>query len=126
LDPYILGANQDKTPKGLQMAGFGVSIFFSLSGFLITYLLILENGLHGINIRNFYLRRIFRIWPLYYLYFAICLILLLVLHINAEPQTLLYYIFFAADVPFILNSTLILLGHYWSIGVEEQFYLFWP
>ena len=48
--------------------GTGVSFFFVLSGFLITYLLLIEKEKTGkINVRNFYVRRILRIWPLYYL-----------------------------------------------------------
>lgn len=126
LNPFIFGANQDKTPKGLQIAGFGVSIFFSLSGFLITYLLLQENENKGINVKNFYLRRILRIWPLYYLYFILCLIVYFLVPINVASKTLIFYIFFAAHIPFILNNTVILFGHYWSIGVQEQFYLIWP
>jgi peptidoglycan/LPS O-acetylase OafA/YrhL len=126
LNPYIFGATHEKTPRGLELAGFGVSIFFSLSGFLITYLLLKENENKGINVKNFYLRRICRIWPLYYLYFILCLIVYFLVPVNFTSKTLLFYIFFAADIPFILNNTLILFGHYWSIGVQEQFYLIWP
>ena len=51
---------------------FGVDIFFLLSGFLITYLLLLEQQRYGrINIKSFYLRRVLRIWPLYYLAVAL-------------------------------------------------------
>src|ERR671912_1560048 len=49
------------------LGSLGVTIFFVLSGFLITYLLLQERTTTGISIRNFYTRRILRIWPLYYL-----------------------------------------------------------
>src|SRR4051812_16240676 len=69
LDCFIFGKYPDGNPKSTLLAGFGVSIFFALSGFLITYLLLEEKRQKEINIKNFYIRRILRIWPLYYLYF---------------------------------------------------------
>ena len=111
---------------GIDLAGFGVTIFFCLSGFLITYLLLLEKEQAVINIRNFYLRRLLRIWPLYFLYLFICLITTW----QTLEQKLLsgvpFYFLLAANVPFTLGTTLPFLAHYWSLGVEEQFYLFWP
>ncbi len=49
------------------LGSLGVTIFFVLSGYLITFLLLTENKISGIKIKNFYFRRILRIWPLYYL-----------------------------------------------------------
>jgi peptidoglycan/LPS O-acetylase OafA/YrhL len=126
LYPYIFGQNADGSPKGLDMAGFGVSIFFSLSGFLITYLLLLEKEKDQIDIKKFYIRRVLRIWPLYYLYLAICVIVILSIGASLKGNSLLFYLFYAANVPFIINNSLRFLAHYWSLGVEEQFYLFWP
>src|SRR5689334_8705907 len=59
---------------------FGVTMFFALSGFLITYLLLKEKDQSNgkIAIRKFYVRRILRIWPLYFLYLFICLTALFV------------------------------------------------
>jgi peptidoglycan/LPS O-acetylase OafA/YrhL len=58
--------------KTSDLAGFGVTIFFALSGFLITYLLLKEKEqFNTINIKNFYVRRILRIWPLYFLFIGI-------------------------------------------------------
>src|ERR1700728_4770958 len=65
LNPYLLGRAMDGSPQGYILGGQGVSMFFVLSGFLITYLLVLEKKEeHKINIRYFYIRRILRIWPL--------------------------------------------------------------
>src|SRR6478735_4462608 len=65
------------TKNSIDLAGYGVSIFFSLSGFLITYLLLIEKERFGdIQIRQFYVRRILRIWPLYYFYLLITLLTL--------------------------------------------------
>lgn len=106
----------------------GVTMFFVLSGFLITYLLLKEiNKRNEIDIKSFYIRRILRIWPLYFLYFIACLGCLYIFK-DSIPSgtTLLYYIFFLANIPFIGGFANHLFSHLWSIAVEEQFYLFWP
>ena len=111
------------------MASFGVTIFFTLSGFLITYLLLCEKQkIQTIDIKKFYIRRILRIWPLYFTYLLFVLIYMK-FKINSD---IYYYIFIIPNIPFALNSisgiafTFPLLAHYWSLGVEEQFYAFWP
>jgi peptidoglycan/LPS O-acetylase OafA/YrhL len=110
--------------EGLQLANFGVTIFFTLSGFLITYLLLCEQlEAATISINKFYVRRILRIWPLYFLY--VFIVLGLFWSTTATPD-LGYYIFFIPNVALALSATLPLLAHYWSLGVEEQFYAFWP
>jgi peptidoglycan/LPS O-acetylase OafA/YrhL len=125
LNPYIFGVENGK-PKGLLLAGFGVSIFFVLSGFLITYLIQIEKEHQVINIKKFYMRRILRIWPLYYVYLIITLLVLLFNYQKIDLSSLLFYIFYSANIPFITGKTIQFLAHYWSLGVEEQFYLFWP
>jgi peptidoglycan/LPS O-acetylase OafA/YrhL len=126
LDPFIFGKLEDGQAKGLSLAGYGVSIFFVISGFLITYLLQAERQNGTIDIKKFYVRRILRIWPLYYLYLAIAVIVIAAAGMYLDKGKLSLYIFFAANVPFILGSGMPFLTHYWSLGVEEQFYLFWP
>src|ERR1044072_3982975 len=126
LNPFIFGSFQDGKPQGLNLAGYGVSIFFVISGFLITYLLQAEKEIQPVNIKKFYMRRILRIWPLYYIYLILVLATLLAFGIAINLKMLLLYVFFAANVPYVLDTALPLLAHYWSIGVEEQFYLFWP
>lgn len=122
----------------------GVLLFFSLSGFLITFLLLKElESLGKINFKKFYIRRILRIWPLYYLSVIIGFALLpaiyslspsffasqgyareIIHHLVYEWNLLLYL--------FMLSN--ICLGLYpvfgasqnWSVSVEEQFYVIWP
>jgi peptidoglycan/LPS O-acetylase OafA/YrhL len=116
----------------------GVVLFFVLSGFLITYILLEEEKRKGIGIRDFYARRILRIWPLYY--FIIVLALFVLPHVSFLTlpgygidvvqkhlllKTALYATFFAnlvmptvGIVPYASQT--------WSIGTEEQFYLLWP
>lgn len=127
LDSFLFGKYADGNPKATLLAGFGVSIFFALSGFLITYLLIVELAkTKTIDIKKFYIRRILRIWPLYFLYFILSLITLFLYKKPIEMKSILFYIFLAANIPFIFGGALGFLEHYWSLGVEEQFYSFWP
>lgn len=126
LDSHILGTNADGNPKTTLLAGFGVSIFFALSGFLITFLLLKEKTFKEINIKHFYIRRILRIWPLYYLYFGFTILTLILFDLPIQKHYVLFYVFLLANVPFIFGTGLNFLGHYWSLGVEEQFYSFWP
>jgi peptidoglycan/LPS O-acetylase OafA/YrhL len=126
LNNKISGVDLKGNAKGLDLAGFGVTIFFTLSGFLITYLLLKEKEKTSVNIRNFYIRRILRIWPLYYLYFIVCLAVIFLYKINLSTSAIPYYIFLSANIPFIIGNTIPFVAHYWSLGVEEQFYLFFP
>jgi peptidoglycan/LPS O-acetylase OafA/YrhL len=89
----------------------GMSIFFALSGFLITNLLI-KNG----NVHNFLIRRLFRILPLAYLYLAI------VLPLMGAPGGVYLpnFLFYANWPPFFLDYR---NGHFWSLSVEVEFYL---
>src|SRR5258706_11837844 len=82
---------------GLPLAGHGVTIFFTLSGFLITFLLVEEKETGPIKVRDFYIRRILRIWPLYYLYFIICLITILCYGMRFNSGSIPFYIFLAAN-----------------------------
>ena len=117
----------------------GLVLFFVLSGFLITYLLLVEQKDHArINIPRFYLRRILRIWPLYFLIVGIGQFLIpctgflgldSIYSVNAPNfrQASLYYLLFLPNLAFLTVSPVNpLLGYTWSIGVEEQFYLIWP
>lgn len=112
----------------LDMANYGVTMFFTLSGFLITSLLLMENKKIGtVRLKDFYMRRILRIWPIYYLYIFLSIILLYVfLDVSILQFELIYYLTFFANIPFILGGGLMAISHLWSIGVEEQFYIFWP
>ncbi len=119
-----------------QHGNLGVNFFFVLSGFLITYLLIKEKELTGtIHVPNFYVRRILRIWPLYYLCIFLGFVVFGLLKKYtgqpiAENANPLYYIFFAANFDIMHTwpdkPDALLLSVLWSVAVEEQFYLSWP
>lgn len=128
LNDKVFGVDKFGNPLGLLLAGHSVTIFFVLSGFLITYLTIVEKEKAGrLNIKKFYVRRLLRIWPLYYLYLLIALLLIVLLNLDTSNfGQIPFYIFLAANIPFIFGKGLPLLAHYWSLGVEEQFYLFFP
>lgn len=113
----------------------GVNLFFVLSGFLITYLLLVEKEENSkINIKFFYVRRILRIWPLYFLVILISFFIYpIVTHqfsFSVVKDHWLYYLFFINNFDRILTGFNGLgndnLGVLWSIAIEEQFYLFWP
>jgi peptidoglycan/LPS O-acetylase OafA/YrhL len=112
-----------------------VSFFFTLSGFLITWLLLAEaQRTGGVDVRRFYLRRVCRIWPLYFLivFFGLAFYNLLLpragIHYPVEygvPFALLLYTFLLPNLMNSLYTVGGILNPLWSIGVEEQFYLVW-
>lgn len=112
----------------------GVNFFFVLSGFLITYLLIEEKRLNGrIDVRNFWIRRILRIWPLFYfcIFFGFVIfpwLKTLFGQIPAETANPWMYILLVNNFDMIQagppDSSV--LGVLWSVAIEEQFYLTWP
>ena len=122
---------------------FGVDLFFTLSGYLLTSLLLRERDQTGdINLKAFYARRTLRIWPLYYFSIALAFLLTRIpASVIAAPPLLgdlftpipqLSY-FFMAIFLFNFNfyhsletNRYLFMAHLWSISVEEQFYLFWP
>lgn len=115
------------------MAGYGVVLFFVLSGFLITYLLLLEKTRYNkINLPKFYMRRILRIWPIFYLAIFITLIILISnpnLIFSGEDQlfvTFTLYTLFLSNIGYGLGLGITTITPLWSVGVEEQFYAFWP
>lgn len=125
-------------PLIFNLGGLGVYFFFVLSGFLITFLLLKEKEVTGeIQVRQFYLRRILRIWPLYYLLVVLGFFMLPYIdaidisylenpfHANFY-ENLLLYIIILPNLAFALNPAVPHIGQVWSIGVEEQFYIFWP
>jgi peptidoglycan/LPS O-acetylase OafA/YrhL len=122
--------NRIHVPFWNGMGPYGVICFFCLSGFLITYLLLEETKRTGtIRIRKFYLRRILRIWPLYYLIVALGFLLLpLTSDLLTYPRQGNRFREIALYLVFLPNLGwgTPLLGPLWSVGVEEQFYLLWP
>lgn len=117
------------TPNGL----IGVDLFFILSGFLITRILLtnrLESGLAGFGqfrvILNFYGRRMLRIFPIYY----ITIFILLIFHsfFGTQMQNgFIYFLTYTSNYYFFkMQNWDVVVSHLWSLSVEEQFYIIWP
>jgi len=118
----------------------GVVLFFVLSGFLITSLLLHEKDLKGnISIKNFYLRRVLRIWPLYYLivflgffvypyipFFDIPDKIIFPNVLTNRFPNIFYFLTIFANVGIPIYGEVPYTSQTWSIATEEQFYLFWP
>jgi peptidoglycan/LPS O-acetylase OafA/YrhL len=108
----------------------GVDIFFAISGFLICTLLLREQTKTGtINLKSFYTRRVFRILPPYLLYMAALAILCAVGLIIVTPhEWLASFFFFRNYMPLqtMIRDKGWYTGHFWSLAVEEHFYLIWP
>jgi peptidoglycan/LPS O-acetylase OafA/YrhL len=104
----------------------GVSIFFVISGFLITTLLVREQlSTHTISLKDFYIRRAFRIFPGFYAYWLVAFVLALLGYIHLSRSDLISAAIYIWNyVP--RNVDTWFLGHTWSLSVEEQFYLLWP
>ncbi len=113
----------------LNKGGFGVQIFFAISGYLITSKLLGEEEKAGrISLGNFYKRRIFRIYPAA-LAFIFSLGVLRILGIIYLPTRHVIAAVggFANYVNYVFpGSWTWYLGHFWSLAVEEHFYLIWP
>ncbi len=128
----------DQTSHPLLAGWLGVDLFFVLSGFLITAILLKTRSDPG-YLRNFYLKRVFRIFPLYYA--ALLGVMALGLAVRALPPLLAsvvadanrhmaWYLAYAANWAPALHVSLgkatVALGPLWSLAIEEQFYLVWP
>jgi len=126
-----------------QLGKNGVYLFFVLSGFLITYLLLEERAKSGtIAVRKFYVRRILRIWPLYYIIIGISFFIIPLtlnhpfwiteFYYQHEIENLTYGVnltlclFFLSNLALIIFNPVAGAAQSWSVSVEEQFYIFWP
>jgi peptidoglycan/LPS O-acetylase OafA/YrhL len=115
----------------LGMGAFGVDIFFSISGFLITTLLLREKDRIGkISLRDFYLRRTLRIWPLYYatLGFYLLIVSIFYKHSARGPEFFHYvpgYATFTYTWFALRSLSKPIFNFAWSLSVEEQFYMLW-
>jgi len=116
----------------------GVDLFFVLSGFLITGILFDSLG-SARYFRNFYIRRTLRIFPLFYTVWAICLLITPFVHVawNRYVVAMMFYVgnwtyqgAFAGTHPdpgiLMIGGLPIIFGQFWTLCVEEQFYLLWP
>ncbi len=106
---------------------FGVCLFFFLSSYLITRLLLIEQQETGtVNVRDFYIRRSLRIWPLYFTFLGL-------MSAFAQFFPLIRWTRVVASLFFVANWPAVFYGWtvspidvIWSVSVEEQFYLIWP
>jgi peptidoglycan/LPS O-acetylase OafA/YrhL len=119
----------------VHLGGIGVLVFFVLSGFLITGILLrsrsgLDSGrtTAGVTLRHFYIRRVLRIFPLYYFALAIAWYG----KVSGAREGMLWHVGYLSNVHFFLVNAVHHgawgghVGHFWSLAVEEQFYLLWP
>ena len=116
----------------------GIILFFVLSGFLITYLLLEEHKRSGtISIKSFYMRRVLRIWPVYYLIVLFSLFVAPQIDFLYIPDYTEHindgflvkaglYLSFLPNLGYVVYEHIAYATQTWSVGVEEQFYLIWP
>jgi peptidoglycan/LPS O-acetylase OafA/YrhL len=118
-----------------RLAGrLGVIIFFALSGFLITTLALNEERRYGsLFFDSFYVRRTFRIFPLYYFVLGMYCVLILGLGFASQKRAAMtaalpYYLTYLQEIPYFSKFAGAELPFYqsWSLGIEEKFYLIWP
>jgi peptidoglycan/LPS O-acetylase OafA/YrhL len=119
----------------VHLGGIGVRVFFVLSGFLITGILLrsrarLDSGQTpaGVALRRFYIRRVLRIFPLYYFALAIAWYA----RVSGAREGMVWHATYLSNVHFFLANAVHpghwggRVAHLWSLAVEEQFYLLWP
>lgn len=117
----------------LDCGWFGVASLFVVSGFLITRVLfsdIASEPRLGACLKRFYIRRSLRIFPVYYFYLVVLVLIAAVVHaVDEQVDGQIGYAFVHVFNLFMLTDShryTFLLDHLWSMSVEEQFYLCWP
>ena len=109
----------------------GVSLFFAISGFLITTLLLRERGRNGeIDLKAFYFRRMLRIFPLYYGVLLIYIIVVFLMERNSAVgqgffNNIIYFATYTSNI-FVPLDGRVIFYFAWSLAAEEQFYIIWP
>ena len=109
---------------GLVISSYGVTVFFVISGYLITLLMLREEDRNGsISLKKFYIRRVLRIFPALYVYILAIGLLSALGYINDVP-----WHDYVASVGYIRNvfGRAHETGPLWSLSLEEQFYMIWP
>jgi peptidoglycan/LPS O-acetylase OafA/YrhL len=125
---FVLGGHlltgTDHHVWGVQLGSFGVSIFFVLSGFLITRSMLMDEDRRGrLSLTRFYFRRILRIFPVFYSFLLVLAILSLA-GVLPQPDTQTWL---ASGIYFRnFTGSGWETSHLWSLALEEQFYLVWP
>ena len=137
---YLMGLENNYGNFFIKNLGkLGVGLFFVLSGFLITYLLLSEKQRRrDISTKDFYIRRILRIWPLYFIIVVLGFFVFPNIPIFNEPlrdqyyfdanffKRLPFFLLFLPNLGFVFYRSPYLCAQTWSVGVEEQFYAIWP
>ncbi len=103
----------------------GVYVFFVISGFVITRGLLRVDVSRGVgrSLKSFYARRALRIWPAYYCSMAMICVLF---PRDVSMRTMAWHAVFCSNILMSIKRAFVFPVHYWSISVEEQFYLLWP
>ena len=112
-------------PNGFLTLGLlAVRLFFVLSGYLITGILLRSRGMgFRVALKQFYVRRALRIFPIYY----VTLLVVTLIGVSHVRQLIYWHILYLSNALNIVHPTLIgPTGHLWSLSVEEQFYFVWP
>ena len=121
----LFHSSQKRIPCGWA----AVDLFFVLSGFLITSI-ILRHGSSPGFLKSFYVRRALRVWPIYYALIAVLIVLSPLLARPTHWAGLPYTLTFTQSLPLywsMISPTFSdYFGHSWTLAVEEQFYLLWP
>lgn len=108
----------------IPLGTIAVTLFFVLSGFLITYLLLKEKeATQNISLKKFYIRRILRIWPLY---FVILILGYIMFYEGMGLEALILSVLFLPNIALTYHMLPDAIDPIWSIGIEEQFYLILP
>lgn len=105
----------------------GVDLFFAISGFLITYRLLAELQQNNfISLQSFYIRRVFRIFPPYMMYLLVVILLGLSNIIRVDSWEIFSSLLFIRNYYMVWTVAGESTRHFWSLAVEEHFYLLWP
>jgi len=117
--------------RGVASGANGVPLFFVLSSYLITTLLLREHAKYGaIRLRDFYMRRALRIWPLYFVFIGVVLLVAPIGSRAAMRASVVpAYLIFLANWSYLVPGAPAgagVAGILWSVSVEEQFYALWP
>ena len=137
---YLMGLDNIYSNFFIKNLGkLGVGLFLVLSGYLITSLLLSEKQRRGdISTKDFYIRRVLRIWPLYFIIVILGFFVFPVIPIFNEPlrnqyyfdedffKRLPFFLLFLPNLGFVFYRAPYLCSQTWSVGVEEQFYAIWP
>lgn len=132
IDHLLVQTNFSLSPQIARFAGFipsgtfGVKLFFVISGFIITFLLLKEEKKFGsASLKHFYIRRFFRIVPLTYIFITAVAVFLFLAYRRFSWISYVCPLTFTQKL-WLYGKTPLELRHLWTLAVEEQFYLFWP